>query len=51
MVTEEKYFDGLQKIIGDTESTDAINECWNEILGRLDQSSLEYANWTLMKLQ
>lgn len=43
MVTEEKYFDGLQKIIADTRSADGINEHWNEGLERLDELSIEYA--------
>jgi hypothetical protein len=36
MVNEEKYFDELQKIIGDTKSVDGVNERWNEVLERLD---------------
>jgi hypothetical protein len=43
MVTEEKYFNELQKIIGDTKSADGINERWNEVLEKLDQLSIEYA--------
>ena len=43
MVNEEKYFDDLQKIIKDTKSADGISERWNEVLERLDQSSIEYA--------
>jgi len=41
MVNEEKYFDELQKIIGDTKSADGISERWNEVLERLDQLSAE----------
>lgn len=43
MVNEERYFDELPKIIGDTKSADGINERWNEVLERLDQLSTEYA--------
>jgi hypothetical protein len=43
MVNEERYFDELQKIIGDTKSADGINERWNEVLEKLDQLSVEYA--------
>ena len=43
MVNEEKYFDELKTIIGDTKSSDGINERWNEVLERLDQLSIEYA--------
>lgn len=43
MVNEEKYFDELQKIIGETKSADMINENWSEVLERLDQLSIEYA--------
>jgi hypothetical protein len=31
MVNEEKYFDELQKIIGDIKSDDRINERWNGV--------------------
>lgn len=43
MVNEERYFDELQKIIGDTKSAELINERWKEVLERLDQLSIEYA--------
>lgn len=43
MVNEERYFDELQKIIGDTKSAEGINERWKEVLERLDQLSIEYA--------
>ncbi len=43
MVDEKKYFDELQKIIGQTKSADRINERWNEVLNRLDELSIEYA--------
>lgn len=43
MVDEKKYFDELQKIIGQTKSADMINERWNEVLKRLDELSADYA--------
>lgn len=43
MVNEGRYFEELQKVIGDTKSADMINERWNEVLERLDQLSIEYA--------
>jgi hypothetical protein len=43
MIDEERYFDELQKVIGDTKSVDGIDERWNEVLERLDQLSTEYA--------
>jgi len=41
MVNEEKYFDELQKIIGDIKSADSINERWNEVLEKLDHAILQ----------
>ena len=38
MVNEEKYFDELQKIIGETKSADMINEHWSEVLERLESA-------------
>jgi hypothetical protein len=43
MVNEGKYFDELQKILGETRSPDEINERWDEVLNRLDELSIEYA--------
>lgn len=43
MVNERKYFDELQKIIGQTKCADKINEHWNEVLNRLDELSAAYA--------
>ncbi|HZD36508.1 MAG TPA: hypothetical protein VE130_14990 [Nitrososphaeraceae archaeon] len=43
MVNEEKYFEELQKVIGETKSDNGINARWNEVLQRLDQLSTEYA--------
>ena len=43
MVNEVKYFEEMQKIIGDTKSADRVNEHWNEVLERLDELSIEYA--------
>ena len=44
MVNEEKYFEELQKIIGETKSADRINERWPEVLKRLDELAIEYCN-------
>jgi hypothetical protein len=43
MVNEEEYFNKLEKVIGETKCADMISECWNEVLERLDQLSIEYA--------
>ena len=40
MVKEEKYFEELQKILGETK----FNECWSEVLKRLDELAIEYCN-------
>lgn len=44
MVNEEKYFEELQKIIGETKSANKINERWGEVLNRLDELAIEYCN-------
>ncbi len=43
MVVEKKYFDELQKIIGQTKFADMINEHWNKVLNRLAELSADYA--------
>jgi hypothetical protein len=44
MVNESRYFNELQKIIGDTKPANEINERWNEALKRLEGLAAEYAN-------
>jgi hypothetical protein len=44
MVDEERYFEELQKILGETKSADKINDRWIEVLKRLDELAIEYCN-------
>ena len=44
MVNEDRYFDELQKIIGETGCADVINERWPEVIDRLNKLSIEYCN-------
>jgi hypothetical protein len=41
MVNEERYFDELQKIIGDTKSAEGINERWYMAVPSLSTASYE----------
>lgn len=43
-MNEEKYFDGLQKILAETNSADRINDRWIDVLKRLDELAVEYCN-------